>query len=184
MKTPYYRHVLFMSLLAILLLAFSPSAHADQSELVGQWEGTLSLPGTEMAIEVTITESKTGLSGTIDIPLQQAIDVPLVKFDTEDGQHSFKIDGVPGDPTFLGEFSDDGDTFSGDFTQSGQTFPFTLSRIDEKAQQQEQADRESKLEEIRNFIDSMLAKSKSPSVAVSIVHDGELVFAEGFGYRN
>jgi CubicO group peptidase (beta-lactamase class C family) len=173
-----------VSLLAILLLAFSPSAHADQSELVGQWEGTLSLPGTEMAIEVTITESKTGLAGTIDIPLQQAFGLPLAAFDTEDDQHSFKIDGVPGDPIFLGEFSDDGDTFSGDFTQSGQTFPFTLSRIDEQAQQQEKADRESKLEQIRSFVDSMLAKSKSPSIAVSIVHDGELIFADGFGYRN
>jgi CubicO group peptidase (beta-lactamase class C family) len=184
MTTPHTRSTLTLALLTLLLILTSPAVRADQSGLVGQWEGNLALPGIDMAIKVTIMTTDTGLTGTIDIPMQQAFGLPLIAFETKNDQFSFRINDVPGDPTFIGKLSATGSEFSGDFHQAGQSFPFKLTRVDEAAALQLEADRETRLVHLRAFIDSMLTRTKTPGFSISIVDQGELVFAEGFGLRS
>jgi hypothetical protein len=40
----------------------------------------------------------------------------------------FRIDQVPGEPTFAGALSEDGSSLDGSFTQGGQSLPFKLTR--------------------------------------------------------
>jgi len=62
--------------------------------------------------------------GFIDIPLQQAVDLPLENITIEKSNVTFAIKDVPGDPTFNGTLSEDGNSIHGEFTQNGGTFAF------------------------------------------------------------
>ena len=45
-------------------------------------------------------------SGDITIPAQGARDIALEEFTVEDGKAVFSIQGIPGEPTFHGQFSE------------------------------------------------------------------------------
>jgi CubicO group peptidase (beta-lactamase class C family) len=96
--------------------------------------------------------------GDISIPAQKAKDLPLTDINMDGKDVSFTISGVPGDPTFNGTFDSDGTKITGDFTQNKQTFPFVLSREA-----------------------SPIIKAKE---AIADLDKNEVIFAEGFGYRD
>lgn len=98
---------------------------ADGSGLVGQWHGTIELPGQPLDIGLTFVEGDGTLKGTIDIPAQLLLDSPLTDVSQNGTAVSFAIPEVPGDPTFSGTL--DAGTVSGEFSQSGVTAPFSLN---------------------------------------------------------
>lgn len=104
-----------------------PGAGASASSFAGYWDGSVKLPGMALDIHVHLTQGEDGAwSGTIDIPMQGAKDIPLSNITVAGGAISFAIAGVPGNPTFKGAL--DGDHIAGPFSQNGQTFPFELAR--------------------------------------------------------
>jgi hypothetical protein len=94
--------------------------------IAGLWDGEIALPGAALKIVVALTDQDGQLSGTIDIPAQGAIDLPLhdVRFDAS-VLHFEMLEG-PQLAVFDGELQADG-TVSGTFTQSGYTGDFTLT---------------------------------------------------------
>ncbi|MCH8286389.1 beta-lactamase family protein [candidate division KSB1 bacterium] len=46
------------------------------------------------------------------------------------------------------------------------------------------SDLDKKLDRLRDYVNSIMEDSKVPGLALGIVMDGEVVFAEGFGYRD
>ena len=64
----------------------------------------------------------------ISIPSQNASDLPMGPITFEAGKCIFHLKGVPGDPTFTGTLTADGNTMSGNYTQGPGTFPFKLTR--------------------------------------------------------
>ncbi len=92
----------------------------------GTWTGAIEIPGSPLGVSVTLVPDGASWSGTIDIPAQGAVGLPLRDVSVEGDRVSFSIADVPGDPTFTGTVA--GDEMAGTFTQSGQEFPFSLAR--------------------------------------------------------
>jgi hypothetical protein len=67
-------------------------------------------------------------SGDISIPAQATEDFPLSEVTVEGVEVSFLMAGVPGDPTFKGSLSEDGQILSGMFSQGGAELEFNLTR--------------------------------------------------------
>jgi pimeloyl-ACP methyl ester carboxylesterase len=105
------------------------SASAQRPSAAGVWEGSISTPGAGLRVIVTLQpKDDRSWSGAIDIPMQNAKAIPLIKIAIDGASVAFSLPGVPGDPTFTGKLSDDGETISGDFTQGPGKFPFKLER--------------------------------------------------------
>ena len=115
-----------LALLAALLL--TPAlAQAAGGDAAGTWVGAIEIPGAPLGVQVTLAEGEPW-TGTIDIPAQGAVGIPLEPVSVDAAGVTFVIAGVPGQATFQGAV--DGDTLSGSFTQAGQAFPFTLERAE------------------------------------------------------
>ena len=118
------------------------------------------------------------LEGTIDIPAQGAKGLALESIEAKDADVSFAIRGVPGQPTFKGALSADGQAIEGSFTQGGQTFPSRLARGAPPAKAAAQA-----LDGFSDWARKTMADWKVPGLAVAIVKGGEVELLEGYGVR-
>lgn len=117
-----------------LLMAFlGPTGSLTGQEVstpAGHWDGAILLPGGELGINVDLMQENGVWAGDISIPLQNTEDFALSGVSVEGSQVSFLMAGVPGEPTFKGTLSEDGNTISGTFTQGGQALEFRLARSD------------------------------------------------------
>jgi uncharacterized protein len=94
----------------------------------GHWEGTIDVPGQQLAISVDLTKKADEVwSGTISIPAQNVTALPLSDIAVKGEAVSFAMKGVPGDPRFNGKLSGEPRTLSGQFTQAGMGMAFTLA---------------------------------------------------------
>lgn len=117
----------FAFLLALWVTFALPAAAAASDGLAGVWEGAIDLGGAPLAIIAAFEQDGGGnWTGSIDIPAQGAFGIPLEEIRFEDGQVSFRMQGVPGEPTFAGAAS--GGVIAGAFSQSGMEFPFELTK--------------------------------------------------------
>lgn len=153
-------------------LADAPAPEAVS--LTGRWEGSISLPGTKLAVQLDFSADD---AGVISIPAQGAKDLPLEKITRDGAKATFSIRGVPGSPTFSGTI--DGTTLKGDFKQGGATFPFELTRAPGAAEASADA-----LAGFGEWVEEARAAWDVPGVAVAIVRDGKTVFSRGFGLRD
>jgi hypothetical protein len=94
----------------------------------GHWTGSIDLPSQALALEIDLDKDATGWIGSFAIPAQNISGLPLEAITFADGKCTFRIKGVPGEPTFSGTLSADGKTLSGQFTQGGEPYPVKLSR--------------------------------------------------------
>jgi CubicO group peptidase (beta-lactamase class C family) len=146
----------------------------------GTWEGSVSVPGSELKIAVTLRQVRgAAWSGTIDIPAQGARDMPLGNVTVAGSDVSFALPAVPGSPTFKGTLSADGGSITGTFAQAGQTAPFKLQRRADPA-----AVAKSALAGFDEFVDAAMKSWGVPGLAIAIVKDGQVVLAKGYGLRN
>lgn len=94
----------------------------------GHWEGTIDVPGQQLAISVDLTKKADEVwSGTISIPAQNVTALPLSDIAVKGEAVGFAMKGVPGDPRFNGKLSGEPRTLSGQFTQAGMGMAFTLA---------------------------------------------------------
>jgi peptidylprolyl isomerase len=122
------------SAVVALVLAVCGGMNASAGvDVVGLWEGSIAVQGSELGIAVKFAAGDSGLTGAIDIPVQQAKDVPLANIKLDSNAIAFDMPGTPGEPKFTGVVAADGKTIAGDFTQSGEKFPFTLTKAEAKA---------------------------------------------------
>ena len=111
-------------LLLALVLFLAPPLLAE-TPFDGHWEGAIDLPTGQLEIDVDLESDAAGtLSGDITIPVQSIRDRPLGGFEADGEALIFTIPGIPGDPTFDGELSADGDVLSGTFRQGGGQLSF------------------------------------------------------------
>ena len=95
-------------------------------QLAAAYTGTLAVAGMELAITVSLSEGADGYTGTIDIPEQGAMGIPLHDIRIAAPSVYFEMLEGPGLATFDGTLAEDG-TLSGVFTQSGVEGSFTLT---------------------------------------------------------
>ena len=121
------------AVLSLFVLATCSSVAVAQSApgASGHWEGTLQVPGQELAIQVDLARTGDKWEGTISIPAQGMKSFPLSTISVEADKVGFAMKGIPGDPQFKGTLAKDGKTMSGDFMQGGGSIAFALTRTGE-----------------------------------------------------
>jgi len=164
-------------LLFVLLLISADSVLASSSSPAGRWEGSVSLPGTKLEVQIDLEQKEQQWTGDITIPAQGARDLALTAIRVDGPKVSFQISGVPGTPAFTGTLAADGTAISGDFTQGGQTFPFELKR-------KEKEDLAARLTGFDEFVNDALRKWEVPGLAFAVVADGRVILAKGYGQRD
>ncbi len=168
------------NLLFLLFVAVVVTAPAiAQRSVDGHWKGAIEVPGQSLQIDVDLVTSGESISGDISIPAQGLRDLALTDLFVQGTALRFKIPGIPGDPTFDGALSDDGTRITGTFRQSGSEFPFELARADDPATAARAA-----LDGFEEFIAQAVKDFNVPGVGLAVVAGGEVVFAEGVGYRD
>ncbi|MDP2876622.1 MAG: hypothetical protein Q8O00_10595, partial [Holophaga sp.] len=111
-------------LLHALLLPALVQVLPAPTVVVGPWSGAIEIPGMVLAIQVDFPKPENG-SGTISIPEQGIKHVALADLKVEGAAISFRMLGIPGDPSFQGQLQADG-SLRGTFTQGGKQCPFVL----------------------------------------------------------
>lgn len=172
-------HFLILSCIVFLLIPVYLDSQETPS-IAGHWEGTIDVPGTKLEILIDFSQKPDGSwDGKISIPAQNAKNLPLDNISFVNRDASFAIAGVPGEPTFKGNISDDGAKISGDFTQGGQTFAFSLSReVSPKIKAKEA------LAGFDEIVERGLKELNVPGAAVAIVKDDEVILTKGYGLRD
>jgi len=166
-------------MVGLLHLVLAASVAFAQDSVDGHWKGTIDAPDQSIEIQVDFNTAEGVLTGEISIPAQGARDVALAEVVLSGTSIQFKIPGIPGDPAFEGNFSDEGDRISGTFHQGGAEMTFHLVRGDDPA-----AAARAALEGFGEVIEKAMKDFNVPGVALAVVAGGEVVFAEGFGYRD
>ncbi len=176
-------------LIALLLVAFTgptsgiaatpptPQALAqtEASAFEGRFEGTITGPGLGDGLEITVHIEASAETGKIDIPAQGVKGRALVDFEATPDGLRFLIDGIPGEPTFVAQLSEDGETLSGPYTQAGADFRFSLVRIDL------QALAAARLEGLDERIENLMDRYAGVGLSLAIVYRGEPVRHQGYG---
>lgn len=111
--------------LGVLVMAGSAWA---QEGARGHWSGAIEVPGQALGVEVDLDKTVKGWVGFVGIPAQNMSGMPLEAIAFQDGKWTFRIKGIPGEPTFTGAISADGKAMSGDFKQGPGVLPFQLAR--------------------------------------------------------
>jgi fermentation-respiration switch protein FrsA (DUF1100 family) len=112
------------------LLASCGQTTQVNSDISGAWEGSISVSGIELDINVDITVDDNGSYEVImDIPVQGAFGLELVNVFVRGDSVGFDLPSNLGEASFAGVI--DGDLISGVFSQGGAVGSFELQRASE-----------------------------------------------------
>lgn len=107
-------------------LFFFLALFTGEDALSGTWYGAIEVPGQPLEIEIVLFYEGEKLKGHISIPIQGLHARKLRCKLKKNGKLTLAINGIPGDPLFMGKIKEG--QFSGDFTQGGGSFPFKLEK--------------------------------------------------------
>ena len=129
----FKRSLLFLWFIAIGA-SLSPADHAQVrsgGEIEGIWLGTLKFDGAELRVTFTITKDQDNtLTATMDVPEQNATDIPVDDVVFSDGNVRLELISIEG--VFEGRLSEDGETIEGMWTQGSMTLTLVLQRTEEE----------------------------------------------------
>src|SRR6478735_7453711 len=129
MKPLFTKHMFCKKLILALLLL--PSLCFAQT-ISGNYKGVIIIPGNKLNVVVHIIEDDRKLTGTIDIPDQNAMGLKLTEVKFNKGELTYLIPEVPGNCSFKGTWKAESDSLNGSFTQGGMTLPMRTKKISEQ----------------------------------------------------
>lgn len=170
----------------LLLLLFLPAcSYAQSTTLIGEWEGYIQTPTTKLGLKFTFkADGKKDFKGTMDVPSQQLVDLPLteIDFNSKDGKLRFSVPDVPGNSKFRGKVALD--SMKGSWIQGGLPMPTYLSRFSDEEALAQAASLDHKVAEFKSYVDSVMKTLHVPGVSVALVVGGEAILTEGFGAKD
>ena len=110
------------------LLFTSPLQSVQYSEVEGDWRGAIDVYGDELTIQVTFSYSDNELDGTLDIPQQQAYNLPIEVTRAVGDEINFQFETGSGPAIFFGVWNAAEQSIIGEFEQLGERFPFHLNK--------------------------------------------------------
>lgn len=114
---------------AALGLAFSGPLPAQETSVVGDWEGTIAAQ-MDIPLVIHITETEDGgLAATMDSPSQGAMGLPATDVTFSEGTLTFSVPSVPGGGAYEGTLGEDG-TIDGTWSQGPQSIELDLTRVE------------------------------------------------------
>ncbi|MFT4822793.1 MAG: alpha/beta superfamily hydrolase [Halioglobus sp.] len=113
-------------------LSFSPikidtaevTGSSDSKHLLGQWGGTVEIPGNPLSLVVHVTMDYDQLHATADSPDQEAAGIVVDTISLRSGKVVFTMEDLG--VAFIGSMSKDQQTIQGDFNQLGRVFYLEL----------------------------------------------------------
>jgi len=118
--------------IVISVVALAGLAAAQSTEpkpFLGDWNGSISIMGAnlEIGLHFKLDDAKK-VMGTFDSITQGAMGLPVGAIEIKDKTITFKLSGIPGDPTFKGALDATGKKLAGDFTQGGAAGTFSVDK--------------------------------------------------------
>jgi hypothetical protein len=109
----------------LVALALTPLGRA-QSQIAGDWQGTLNAGGAQLRLVLHVTAAKDGsLASTLDSLDQGALGIPVTSVTLKDSKLSLIVDAVHG--TYEGTVNNDASEIDGTWTQ-GQSLELNFKR--------------------------------------------------------
>jgi pimeloyl-ACP methyl ester carboxylesterase len=123
---------LLMTTAFVCAAALSPATAQTSPSIVGNWQGTLTIPGAKLVAILKISEPTTGqIAGTLDLPDAGATNLPLEHLAYADRILSFDVNvGAPSH--YEGVVSRDGSEIIGSLVQGVNPLPLNLTHTDFK----------------------------------------------------
>ncbi len=119
-----------MILILLAIVAFAATSRA-QAQIVGDWQGTLSVGGSELHLVLHITKGGDGaLKATLDSVDQGANGIPVSSVSLKDSKLSLTVDAIHG--SYVGNVNQDMTEIKGTWTQ-GQSFDLNFKRVSSDA---------------------------------------------------
>ena len=176
MKTSFLRaiNLIFLGLL------WTQFVIGQNIAISGKWKGLIEIPNMNLEIWVTFQEEQSVWTGTLDIPAQEVKEMELAELKVGEEFISFSLPEVPGEAGFKGRFLQNAQRIEGEYSQSGDSFPVWF----ELAQEENVLSIEKIKPKIKGFIEEGLKISKTPGLAFALIHEEDVLMAEGFGWRD
>lgn len=170
-------------LIALAALALSPWC-LPQSQIAGDWLGTLNAGGAQLLLVLHITDAKDGsLTATLDSVDQGANGIPVSAISLKDFKLSLTVDAVHG--TYEGIVNKDASEIDGTWSQ-GSPLALDFKRAPAQAVPAAVAPPAAKptLDGLDEFVTQAMKDWKVPGLAIAVVQGDKVILAKGFGYRN
>ncbi|MCL2511931.1 MAG: TonB-dependent receptor [Bacteroidales bacterium] len=113
-----------MKRIILLILSLLPVISLFSQDIVGTWNGTLSVQGYNLRLVFNITQDSIGYKATMDSPDQGAKGLAVSSVTFEDNKIKMEIDAVKAE--YSGEVKEN--TIKGNFKQMGYAIPLDLTR--------------------------------------------------------
>ena len=110
-------------LATVIIMAITVNAQS----LVGDWKGTLTVQGVELELIFHVDKADEAYTATMDVPLQNAIGIPVEKTTLEAENVTFSIPAAQ--INVVGTI--EGNTITSEYEQMGQKFPLVLTRFEQ-----------------------------------------------------
>ena len=179
MKYSLYAKLALMCLIQIAILV---SAEA-QSQVAGDWQGTLVTGGPQLHLALHITAAKDGsLTSTLDSIDQGANGIPVTATTLKESKLSLTVDAVHG--TYEGTVNKDATEIDGTWSQD-HPLPLTFKRA--AAQPPTGAASPAakpSLDGLDEFITQTMKDWKVPGLALAVIQGDKVTLIKGYGYRD
>ena len=110
-------------LATVIIMAITVNAQS----LVGDWKGTLTVQGVELELIFHVEEADDAYTATMDVPLQNAIGIPVEKTELDGENVTFSIPAAQ--INVVGTL--EGNAITAEYEQMGQKFPLVLTRFEQ-----------------------------------------------------
>lgn len=115
-------------ILSVVILFSAANLYAENINLVGIWNGELSVSGLKFRLAFNLSDSNGGLTATMDSPDQGAYDIPI---DSAIVRHdSLFLYQAALKAMYVGTINSDYQSITGQWHQGGMSFPLDLTKGD------------------------------------------------------
>lgn len=124
----FYKHMItyLISLLLTVTFTLSDTVHVDLYE--GYWEGAIVVNNQELGIRITFSHADGEMDGSIDIPQQQAFNLPVEVLKATNDSLVFQFQTGTGVAVFSSDEVVNKERIEGRFEQMGGEYPFYLNK--------------------------------------------------------
>jgi CubicO group peptidase (beta-lactamase class C family) len=172
-----------LSLLVIAASACLPVCRA-QSQIAGDWQGTLNAGGAQLHLVLHVTAAKDGaLAATLDSVDQGANGIPVTTIILKDSKLNLTVEAAHG--AYEGVVNKDATEIAGTWTQ-GQPLALNFKRAAVPSPDTAAVTPPGKqgLDGLDEFITQTMKDWKVPGLAIAVVQGDKVTLLKGYGYRD
>lgn len=151
-------------------LLFASSLLAQNiSDIDGNWDGYIEINGRQLIIEIIFTYNSGELDGTLNIPQQQASNLPLEVIGTASDSLIFQFQTGTGPAVFRGSRTNNNTLVEGRYQQAGMEYPFRIEKIGSMSNTSEMPQQNIEIPTEQGSIEGSLVLQESPSPLVILL---------------